>query len=300
MSNLPDSVCYLNGQYLRLADAKVSVLDRGFIFGDGVYEVIPVYARRLFRFNEHMARLARSLDKVRIANPFSREQWLERIGVVVTSLATDAGANDQLVYLQVTRGVAPRDHVMPTDVEPTVFVMSSPMKPPTAEQRHHGVACVTARDFRWERGDIKSTSLLGNVLARQISADRGAVETILFREGPNGVSFLTEASASNVWIVHEGALLGPPKSEHVLEGIRYDLLAELCEECGIGYNLRPLPESDVFSADEIILSSATKEVLPVTLLDGEPVGHGALRGKPGPVYARLYEAYQRAKATHSV
>jgi D-alanine transaminase len=300
MSNLPDSVCYLNGQYLRLADAKVSVLDRGFIFGDGVYEVIPVYARRLFRFNEHMARLSRSLDKVRIANPYSREQWLERIGVVVTSLAADAGANDQLVYLQVTRGVAPRDHVMPTDVEPTVFVMSSPMKPPTADQRHHGVACVTARDFRWERGDIKSTSLLGNVLARQISADRGAVETILFREGPNGVSFLTEASASNVWIVHEGALLGPPKSEHVLEGIRYDLLAELCEECGIGYNLRPIPESDVFSADEIILSSATKEVLPVTLLDGEPVGHGALRGKPGPVYARLYEAYQRAKATHSV
>jgi D-alanine transaminase len=300
MSNLPDSVCYLNGQYLRLADAKVSVLDRGFIFGDGVYEVIPVYARRLFRFNEHMARLSRSLDKVRIANPYSREQWLERIGVVVTSLAADAGVNDQLVYLQVTRGVAPRDHVMPTDVEPTVFVMSSPMKPPTADQRHHGVACVTARDFRWERGDIKSTSLLGNVLARQISADRGAVETILFREGPNGVSFLTEASASNVWIVHEGALLGPPKSEHVLEGIRYDLLAELCEECGIGYNLRPLPESDVFSADEIILSSATKEVLPVTLLDGEPVGHGALRGKPGPVYARLYEAYQRAKATHSV
>jgi D-alanine transaminase len=254
----------------------------------------------LFRFNEHMARLARSLDKVRIANPYSREQWLERIGVVVTSLAADAGVNDQLVYLQVTRGVAPRDHVMPTDVEPTVFVMSSPMKPPTADQRHHGVACVTARDFRWERGDIKSTSLLGNVLARQISADRGAVETILFREGPNGVSFLTEASASNVWIVHEGALLGPPKSEHVLEGIRYDLLAELCEECGIGYNLRPIPESDVFSADEIILSSATKEVLPVTLLDGEPVGHGALRGKPGPVYARLYEAYQRAKATHSV
>jgi D-alanine transaminase len=300
MSNLPDSVCYLNGQYLRLADAKVSVLDRGFIFGDGVYEVIPVYARRLFRFNEHMARLARSLDKVRIANPFAREQWLERIAFVVTALAADAGANDQLVYLQVTRGVAPRDHVMPTDVEPTVFVMSSAMKPPTSDQRHHGVACVTARDFRWERGDIKSTSLLGNVLARQISADRGAVETILFREGPNGVGFLTEASASNVWIVHEGALLGPPKSEHVLEGIRYDLLAELCEECGIGYNLRPIPESDVFSADEIILSSATKEVLPVTLLDGEPVGHGALRGKPGPVYARLYEAYQRAKATQSL
>lgn len=300
MFNLPDGLCYLNGQYLRLADAKVSVLDRAFIFGDGVYEVIPVYAGRLFRFNEHMARLSRSLDKIRLANPHSRAQWQERIAKVVTALAQEAGANDQLVYLQVTRGVAPRDHVMPADIEPTVFVMSSPMKPPTAEQRHHGVACVTARDFRWERGDIKSTSLLANVLARQISADRGAVETIMFREGPHGVSFLTEASASNVWIVHEGALLGPPKSEHVLEGIRYDLLAELCEECGIGYNLRPIPEADVFSADEIILSSATKEVLPVTLLDGEPVGHGALRGKPGPVYARLYEAYQRAKSTQSI
>jgi D-alanine transaminase len=157
------------------------------------------------------------------------------------------------------------------------------------------VACVTARDFRWERGDIKSISLLGNVLARQMSADKGAVETILFRDG-----YLTEASASNVWVVHEGALLGPPKSEHLLEGIRYDLLRDLCEDAGIAYNLRPIPEADVLSADELLLSSATKEVLPVTTLDGEPVGHGALRGKPGPVYARLYEAYQQAKATQSL
>jgi D-alanine transaminase len=169
------------------------------------------------------------------------------------------------------------------------------MKPPSAEQRHHGVACVTARDFRWERGDIKSTSLLGNVMARQMSADKGAVETVMFRDG-----YLTEASASNVWVVHEGAVLGPPKSEHVLEGIRYDLIRELCEEEGIAYNLRPIPEGDVLAADELLLSSATKEVLPVTTLDGEPVGHGALRGKPGPVYARLYEAYQRAKATQSI
>ena len=184
---------------------------------------------------------------------------------------------------------------MPTDIEPTVFMMVSAMKPPTAEQRHHGVACVTARDFRWERGDIKSISLLGNVLARQISADHGAVETIMFRDGWP----LTEAAASNVWVVHEGALLGPPKSEHVLEGIRFDLLRELCEEVGIAYNLRPISEADVLAADEVLLSSATKEVLPVTKLDGEPVGHGALRGKPGPVYARLYEAYQRAKV-HAV
>jgi D-alanine transaminase len=184
---------------------------------------------------------------------------------------------------------------MPADIEPTVFMMVNPMKPATAEQRHHGVACVTARDFRWERGDIKSVSLLGNVLARQISADHGAVETIMFRDG-----FLTEAAASNVWVVHEGALLGAPKSDHVLEGIRYDLLRYLCEECGIAYNLRPIPEADVLSADEVMLSSATKEVLPVTRIDGEPVGHGALRGKPGPVYAKLHEAYQRAKRLQSI
>jgi D-alanine transaminase len=184
---------------------------------------------------------------------------------------------------------------MPEGLEPTVFAMTSPMKPPSAEQRHQGVACVTARDFRWERADIKSVSLLGNVLARQMSADHGAVETIMFRDG-----WLTEASASNVWIVHEGALLGPPKSEHVLEGIRVDLLAELCEDLGIAYNLRPIAEADVRAADEILLSSATKEVLPVTKLDGEAVGHGALRGKPGPVYARLYEAYQRAKLEQAI
>ncbi len=291
MQTIPDLLCYLNGEYTSLAHAKVSVLDRGFIFGDGVYEIVPVYGRKLFRFEEHMARLERSLGKVRIANPHTRGEWLERCRRLIAAQPVD----DQLAYLQVTRGVAWRDHVMPADIEPTVFMMATPMKHATAEQRHHGVACVTARDFRWERGEIKSTSLLGNVLARQISADRGAVETILFRNG-----FLTEASASNVWIVHEGAVLGPPKSEHVLEGIRYDLLRDLCEEEGIAYNLRPIAEAEVPVADELMLSSATKEVLPVTTLDGEPVGHGALRGKPGPVYARLYEAYQRAKALQGV
>jgi D-alanine transaminase len=292
MHAIPDYLCYLDGDYLKLAEAKVSVLDRGFIFGDGVYEVLPVYGRRLFRFEEHMARLDRSLGKVRIANPLGGEQWLSCARKLV---AAQQAADDQLVYLQVTRGVAMRDHVMPTDVEPTVFMMATPMKPATAEQRHHGVACVTARDFRWERADIKSISLLGNVLARQMSADHGAAETILLRDG-----WLTEASASNVWIVQEGALLGPPKSELVLEGIRYDLLKELCEEEGIAYNLRPISEADLFAADEVMLSSATKEVLPVTRIDGEEVGHGALRGKPGPVYARLYEAYQRAKLAYAI
>lgn len=291
MQNLPDTLCYLNGAYGALADAKVSVLDRGFIFGDGIYEVLPVYGRRIFRFEQHMARLERSLGKVRIANPYAAKDWL----AISRKLIAAHASEDQLVYIQVTRGVAPRDHVMPKGVEPTVFMMVTTMQPPTAEQRHHGVACVTARDFRWERGDVKSVSLLGNVLARQISADRDALETVMFRNG-----MLTEAAASNVWIVQEGALLGPPKSEHVLEGIRVELLRELCEEEGIAYNLRPIPEAEVFAADEVLLSSATKEVLAVTTLDGEQVGHGALRGKPGPVYAKLHAAYQRAKAAQSI
>ncbi len=287
---LADSLCYLNGEFLALRDAKVSVLDRGFLFGDGIYEALPVYGRRLFRFDEHMARLNRGLSKIRIVNPFTEAQWLAHCRKLVAAHESE----DQAIYLQVTRGVAPRNHVMPTDIEPTVFMMSNPLVTHTPEQRHKGVACVTARDFRWERGDIKSISLLGNVLARQMSADRGAVETILFRDG-----YLTEASSSNVWVVHEGALLGPPKSEHLLEGVRYELMRELCEEEGIAFNLRPVPEAEVLAADELMLSSASKEVLPVTLLDGEPVGHGALRGKPGPVYARLFEAYQRAKLSQS-
>ena len=288
---MTDNLCFLNGEFLPLAEARIPVLDRGFIFGDGIYEVVPVYGRRLFRFDEHLARLNRSLTKLRLPQPATREEWLARCRQLVAARPEE----DQVVYIQVTRGVAPRDHVMPAHPVPTVFMMSNPLKAASAEQRHQGVACVTARDFRWERGDIKSTSLLGNVLARQISADQGAMETIMFRDG-----FLTEAAASNVWIAHEGALLGPPKSDHVLEGIRVELLRELCEDCGLAYNLRPISEADVRAADEVLLSSATKEVLPVTRIDGEGVGHGALRGKPGPVYARLYEAYQRAKVSMSI
>jgi D-alanine transaminase len=298
---LPGYLCYLEGRYQRLCDARVSVLDRGFIFGDGIYEVVPVYGRRLFRFDEHLQRLARNLHKVRITPPVAeRDKWLELIRPLVTALAENHGSEEQLLYIQISRGVAMRDHVMPVGVEPTLFMMSTPLKPPSAEQRHAGVACVTARDFRWERGDIKSTSLLGNVLARQISADHQAAETILLRDGAHGGPWLTEAAASNVWIVHEGALLGPPKSEHMLEGIRVELLRELCDEVGVAYNLRPISEADLRAADEVLLSSATKEVLAVTRLDGEGVGHGALRGKPGPTYARLHEAYQRAKLTQSI
>lgn len=299
MSVLPDTLCDLNGELLPLSQAKVSVLDRGFIFGDGVYEAVPVYGRRLFRFDEHMARLARNLEKLRmVATPGlnQRDDWLARARRVIAGQPSD----DQMLYIQVTRGVAMRDHVVPVDLEPTVFIMSNPMRPVASEQRHHGVSCVSARDFRWERGDIKCTSLLGNVMARQMAVDQGAAETILFREGAHGGPWLTEGSSSNVWIVHEGALLGPPMNEHVLEGIRVGLLRELCEEEGIAFNLRPISEADVRAADEVILSSAGREVLAVTKLDGDPVGHGAMRSKPGPVYGRLYEAYQRAKREQSV
>ena len=295
MSLLPDTLCYLNGLYLNLCDAKVSVLDRGFIFGDGVYEVLPVYGQKLFRFEQHMARLERNLTELRIANPLHRAEWLEHARTLMTALADRQGTEDQLVYLQVTRGVAQRDHAMPEGLPPTVFLMTNPMRQPTPEQRRQGVTCVTASDFRWERADIKSISLLGNILERQISADLGATETILLRNG-----FLTEASSSNVWIVREGMVLGPPQSNLLLEGIRAELLQELCTAAGIAFERRPISESDLVSADEILLTSATKEVLPVTTLDGRPVGHGLPAGRPGPVYARLFLAYQQAKANLSI
>jgi D-alanine transaminase len=297
---LPDTPCYLNGEWVPVNQARVSVLDRGFILGDGVYEVVPVYGGRLFRVDQHLARLDRSLGKVRIQNPHERPGWLALMRDLVQRVQAHTASADQLLYLQVTRGVAMRDHVMLPGLTPTVFMMSHPMKPPGAELRHHGVAAVTARDFRWERGDIKSTSLLGNVLARQIATEQGAVEAVLLREGPHGVAYVTEGASSNVWIVHEGALLGVPSSEHVLEGVRIGLLQELCEEEGIAFNRRPISEGELRAADEVLVSSAGRELLAVTRLDGEPVGHGAGRGKPGPVFARLFEAYRRATLTQSI
>jgi D-alanine transaminase len=296
MTALPDSLCYLDGDFLPLNQAKVSVMDRGFLLGDGAYEAIPVYGRRMFRFDDHMARFERSLAKLEIEADLDREAWLARLRQVIEAFP----ANDQLVYIQVTRGVAPRSHLMPTGLKPTVFVTTSERSLPTPAQRVQGLACVTARDFRWQRGDIKSISLLGNVLARKISADEGADETVLLRDDEPGGPWLTEGASSNVWVVHEGALLGPAPDEHVLAGVRIELLRELCEETGTAFNLRPVSEADVRSADELLLSSASKEVIAVTRLDGEQVGHGALRGRPGPVYARLHEAYQRATQSQSI
>ncbi len=296
MTALPDTLCYLDGEFLPLNQAKVSVMDRGFLFGDGAYESIPVYGRRMFRFDDHMARFERSLGKLEIEADLDREAWLSRLRKVIAAFP----AADQLVYLQVTRGVAPRSHLMPLGLRPTVFVTTSERLFPTPAQRVQGLACITARDFRWQRGDIKSTSLLGNVLARKISADQDADETILLHDDVPGGPWLTEGASSNVWIVHEGALLGPAPGDHVLAGVRIELLRELCEETGTAFNLRPVSEADVRSADEVLLSSASKEIIAVTRIDGEQVGHGALRGRPGPVYARLHEAYQRAIRSQSI
>jgi D-alanine transaminase len=287
---LPDSPCYLNGEITALRDAKISVMDRGFIFGDGVYEVVPVYGGKPFRFAQHMARLDRSLAELRIANPLTHDQWREIVAKLVGSYAlsqhTSPEKIDQLVYIQITRGVALRDHVMPPNLAPTVFVMTSTMKPPTPEQRANGVACVTADDFRWSKAHIKATSLLGAVFARQISADADAVETVMFRDG-----FLSEAAACNVWAVQGGKVLGPPRDNLVLEGIRYGLIEDICRDAGIPFELRRITREEVLAADELLLSSATKEVLAITTLDGQPVGNG----KPGPVCAKLHAAYQRAK-----
>jgi D-alanine transaminase len=289
-SELSDLPCYLNGEFTRLREAKVSVMDRGFIFGDGVYEVVPVYAGRPFRFEHHMARLDRSLLELRITNPKTHAQWRALVDTLIEMYATELGKNpretDQLVYLQLTRGVAMRDHVMVEGLVPTVFAMTNRITPPSQADRANGVACVTADDFRWKKAHVKSVSLLGSVMARQISADAGASETVMFRDG-----FLSEGSAANVWVVKNGALLGVPKDNLVLEGIRYGLIEQLCREADIPFELRRITRKQVFSADELLLSNASKEILPVTRLDGQPVGNG----RPGPIYDKLYAGYQRAK-----
>lgn len=283
---LPATPCYLNGQILPINQAQVSVMDRGFIFGDGIYEVLSVYGGRVFRFDEHMERMERSLAECRIPNPHSRAQW-RAIAQSLLDHADAPQANAHLVYLQITRGVAMREHAMLPGLTPTVFMMLQPMAMPSDAQRAQGIACVTADDFRWQKAHIKSTSLLGAVMARQISVDAGAMETVMFRDG-----YLSEAAASNIWVVKNGVVMGPPKNNLVLEGIRFGVLETLCRDLGIGYELRTLSRDDVTQADELLITSATKEVLAITKLDSQPVGDG----QPGPVYHALYAAYQGLKA----
>ncbi|SAK41429.1 class IV aminotransferase [Caballeronia catudaia] len=285
-----DPVVYLNGEWGPLSEARIPVLDRGFIFGDGVYEVVPLYAqadgaRLPFRLRQHLARLNRSLGKIRIDNPFDDSGWR---GLIDRVIEANAGSGDALVYIQVTRGVAKRrGHAFPAGITPTVFVMLGQLVFPSAADRARGAVAVTAEDKRWLHCDIKSVSLLGNVLMAQHAAENDALETIQLRDG-----LLTEGSSSNVWVVKGGTLLGAPRGPRILEGIRYGLIEELAHEAGIVFEERDITEAELRSADEIMISSATKEVMPITTLDGKSVGDG----KPGPVYAALYDAYQRAKA----
>lgn len=277
-------IVYLNGEFMPLEKAYIPVLDRGFIFGDGVYEVIPVYSRRPFRLPEHLKRLQHSLDSIRLADPMTGEEWATLIHDIVARNAGD----DQSVYLQVTRGVAKRDHAFPKNVKPTVFMMSNPLVTPAAALVENGVPAITATDYRWLKCDVKSVSLLGNCLLRQAAVDADAVETVLFRDG-----YLTEASASNVFVVKNGKLLAPPKNHLVLPGITYDVVLELAAANGIALEVREVSEQEVRSADEIWVTSSTKEVLAVTLLDGKPVGDG----RPGAVFRRMYQLYQDFKRT---
>jgi D-alanine transaminase len=271
---------FLNGAWLPIEQATVSVLDRGFIFGDGVYEVIPVYQRRPYRMMPHLVRLQYSLDGIRIKNPYSENEWVD----LIKQMIAQYDFNDQSVYLQVTRGVAPRGHNFPKDTAPTVFMMSYPLKRATAQQVEEGVRVVSVQDERWLHCDYKTTSLLGNVLASQYACENDAMEVVQFRNG-----FLTEASSSNVMIIQNGELVLPRKNHLILHGITMQGVTEMAEQEGIVVRYEDIPETAVREADEILITSSTKEVLAATIFDDQPVGQGS----PGPVFKRLYAALQK-------
>jgi D-alanine transaminase len=282
-----DPIVYLNGQFLPISRAHVSVLDRGFIYGDGVYELIPVYGHEPFRLPHHLRRLQHSMDGIKLANPHTDAEW-ERI---VRDLIAQQPFPNQGVYFQVTRGVAKRDHPFPQGVAPTVFMMSNPLATPSREQVERGVAVVTAEDNRWQRCDLKTISLVGNVLMRQLAAEQDALETVMFRDG-----YLTEASASNVLIVVDDTIVVPPKDNLILPGITYDATVEFAAEAGVPVEVRPVSKAEAFAADEMWLSSSAKEVLAITTVDGKPFAGG----RPGPVFRRLWEVFQTRKPRSAV
>ncbi|OYY94977.1 MAG: D-amino acid aminotransferase [Hydrogenophilales bacterium 28-61-23] len=275
---------YLNGEFVALEEARVPVMDRGFLFGDGVYEVIPVYGRQPFRLRQHLARLQSSLDGIRLANPHSAVEWENLIGQIIER----AEWRDQGVYLQITRGPGPRDHAFPKTVQPTVFILPMPLGSPSSEAIENGVSAMTATDNRWLRCDLKVTSLLPNVLLRQLSIDADCAETVLIRDGQ-----LIEGSASSVFIVLDGILLAPPESNLMLPGITYDVVLELAASEGMRHEIRPIPETELRRAEEVWITSSTREVIAVTRLDGQVVGSG----RPGPVFRQMYACYQTFKRT---
>ncbi len=273
---------FLNGEYLPLDKACVPVLDRGFIFGDGVYEVIPVYGRNPFRLEHHLQRLKNSMQAVRLDNPYSDDEWAKIIANVVER--NDGG--DQSIYLQVTRGVASRDHRFPGDTTPTVFLMSNLFVMVPSEQLEHGVSAITLDDIRWQYCSIKSIALLPNILLRQQAVEQGAAEAILLRDDE-----VTEGAASNVFIVKDGIIITPPKTDCLLPGITRDLVVEQAEEHALPVEEANITFEDLLAADEVWLTSSTKEILPVTQLNGNTVGSG----KPGPFWKQMYGLYQEYK-----
>ena len=276
---------YLNGKFMPIEEACIPVLDRGFIFGDGIYEVIPAYSRKPFRLAKHLNRLQHSLDGIRLKNPLSNADWESLLEQVI---AKNDG-EDQYLYLHITRGVAKRDHAFPVNVPPTVFIMSNPLLPPPAELLVSGASAITAIDNRWIRCDVKAISLLPNVLLRQLAVDVHAIETILIRDG-----FLTEGAASNIFVVKDKVLLAPPKSHLMLPGITYDVILELAAANQMAHEVREISEAEIRAADEILLTSSTKEIMPITLLDNKSVSNG----KPGAMFTQLHTLYQQYKATH--
>lgn len=282
---IPNITAFLNGRYAPLAELQVSVLDRGFLFGDGVYELIPVYGRQPFRLSEHLARLANSLAAIGLSNPHAPQEWQQ----IILEIIARQDFADQSVYLQVTRGPAwPRNHAFPHEITPTVFVYAEPLLPPAAELVTRGIAAVSSLDIRWGRCNIKACSLIANVLLKQIAAEAGATEVILFRDG-----FLIEGGASNVFVVNKGVLLAPPPSHRMLTGITYDVILELARKHGLPLEVREIEEHEARSADEMWISSSSKEVLAVVELDQRPVGNAV----PGPIYRRMHAFYQEFKAT---
>ena len=281
---MTSKLVYLNGDYLPINEAKISVLDRGFIFGDGVYEVIPAYGGKALRFEHHMQRLQNSLDAVRITNPLTNTQWQK----VLDKLILETGAEDQYLYLHITRGVASRDHRFPDETKPTVFVMSSVLQPVEPALLEKGISAVTLDDIRWQHCNIKAIALLPNILLRQQAVDQDAMEAILIRDGD-----ITEGAASNVFIVSDGVIKTPPKGKKLLPGITRDLVVELAKTHNMPVEEVSITEKEFLAADEIWLTSSTKEILPVTRINEQQVGNG----KPGAVWRDMYEKYQNYKET---
>jgi len=284
---MPLPLVWLDGKLLPLAEARISPLDRGFLFGDGAYEVLPIYDGRAYRFEAHMARLDRSLAEIRMPPPLERAGWLAAFGKLVHG----NGGGDQLLYVQVTRGVEPeRNHVPAPGTRPTIFasVQKLPVVPTSAIEK--GVAAVSAEDIRWSRCDIKSTSLLGNVLLRWLAADAGATETILLRSG-----MLTEASASSAHVVKDGSVITPPQTNAILPGTTRGVILELAGREGIPSERRPVTESELRSADELLIASAGGGIRAISMLDGRPVGSGS----PGPVYRKIHAAFKATQREFS-